>query len=331
MSRHSEELAHLHGSLAAHVRKGQPLGPTLWMLADELEDRRLAEAVGDMVREIEKGADVASAWKAAAPVIPSYYADLLGEAAAHGDLADALEQVAAHAQRTTDLHGRLRRALAGPALTAIICLLLGVAAAWIAGPQLDLLSRKTFGGSISPMMWIGAGIVVVFVTIAVLATRWRAPLARGRFGWPVIGKLRLAAARADVASGLALLLQRGMALPRAVGLLASRMKGSSVKAALDRMQSEAEHGASVGETLRAGALFSGSELWLVDMAEGSARTPQGLVDLAEVHRRRLDRGLDRMSVVARPVAELVVGVAVFFFAYSYAAPALDFLSWFQGH
>ena len=69
---------------------------------------------------------------------------------------------------------------------------------------------------------------------------------------------------------------------------------------------------------------------LVESADGSDDVIDALEDLADVHRRRLGRGIDRMGVVARPAAEVVVGIAVFFFAYSYAGPVIDMIERFAG-
>ena len=50
-----------------------------------------------------------------------------------------------------------------------------------------------------------------------------------------------------------------------------------------------------------------------------------LEDVADLYRGRLERRLDRTSVLVRPVAEVVVGVAVFGFVYSFLAPLFDFM------
>ena len=330
MSDFDQDLAHLHRALAEHVRRDQPLARALAIVSEECEDKALREAVGRIRLGLEAGSSVGDAWMQGAPAVPPFYGALIEAAAQSGDLATALDQIAEHAGRSASLTGKLRQALFGPIVTAIACVVFGVVAAVVAGPRLAELTQAATGKSPMLFAFIGAGILIGFVVLAMVITRMRSPMAKGRFGVPVIGPLRLHAVRADLASSLALLLRRGVSLPRAAELVGAALPPGAAQEAAARMHTSASHGAPVLDALESSNLFEQSSLWLVDAADGSDDVVDALDDIADLSRRRLGRGVERMGIVARPVAEVVVGVAVFFFAYSYVSPLLDYFERFLG-
>lgn len=330
MSESMQDLAHLHRSLADHARRNQPLLQSLAIVGEEIEHRPLRRATQRMRAALETGSSAGEAWSAGAPEVPALYGALIEAASGSGELDAALDQIAEHAERSSNLAQSLRQALTGPVLTAVLCLVFGGLAAVVAGPALVQLTETTAGASPVPIAAIGAGILVLFVVLAIVVTRMRSPLARGRFGMPVVGALRLNTVRTDVAATLRLLLRRGLPLPRALALTAASVPEGPAREAVSRMHAEADGGAGVRESLASGGLYERSTLWLVESADGSDDVVDALEDLADVHRRRLERGIHRMGVVARPTAEIVVGIAVFFFAYSYAGPVIDMIERFAG-
>ena len=49
-----------------------------------------------------------------------------------------------------------------------------------------------------------------------------------------------------------------------------------------------------------------------------------LEDVDHIYRNRLERRLDHASILVRPAAEVVVGLAVFGFAYSFLVPLFGY-------
>ena len=326
----AHELEYLHRSLADHCRRELPLSQGLGIVASELEDRSLRAAVRRVRASLDDGACLEDAWAQGAPAMPPLYGPLLDAAAKAGELPAALDQVAAHAAMSSAVRERLRRAMFAPMLTAVVCLVFGLLAAVLAGPGIAELTQRATGRAPWLLSAIGIGVLVGVVVGALWLTRWRNPLAQGRFAMPVFGPLRLDALRASVASTLALLVGRHVPLPVATEQMTQTVAPGVAQDAMRRAHEAATDGASLRTVLSESGLFERSTLWLVEAAEGSSDTPRALEDMADVYRRRVDRGIDRAGVVARPVVEMVVGIAVLLFAYAYAAPFLDSLNWLRG-
>ena len=71
-------------------------------------------------------------------------------------------------------------------------------------------------------------------------------------------------------------------------------------------------------------MFEPSVLGLVRTAQAANESERGLEDAARLYRRRLDRRIDRFTLLVRPAVELVLGVIVFVFAFSYILPLYEY-------
>jgi general secretion pathway protein F len=330
-----------HRTLAEFTRQGMPLPKAFRLLAEELSKGRLRKAAFEMAAETESGMPLAEAYGRRKESFPKLYRALIEAGQASGDVPGVLTEIAEHARTRAVASRRLRKALAYPLVTAIFVLAVGGGALAFAAPKLWRLptgltespitsrtmadSPAWFVFSAPGMLWVSFGFVVLFVVGAFLATRWASPVDfLPGLRVPVIGPLRLASVRASFASALAMLLRRKTPLPTACELVTEMFDDRKVRGHAADMVLAARNGESLPEALGRSALFPKSLLWLVETAEGDDAAADALDDVAAVYRNRLDRGLDRMEVLVTPMAELVIGVAVFFFAYSYLIPLLEY-------
>jgi len=342
----SDDLALFHRTLAELTRMEMPLPKAFRVIAADMRKGKLRLAAEEMAAEAEDGLPLVDAYEEHKDVFPPLYRSLIAAGQATGDVPGVLEEIAAHAATRAQAARRLRRALSYPLVTAIFVLVVGIGALIYAAPRLWLLPTgnvtptynmvsgvsPSYGASsqwfeFTPpfMLMVSIGFVLVFVIGAFLFSRFRSPvdLLPG-FRWPVFGSLRLSAVRASFASALAMLIRRQTPLPTACELTVTMFPEKCVRERIADMAIAAKRGESLTGALGKSELFPPSLLWLVETAEGSDASAKALDDVAAIYRNRLERGLDRMEVLVTPLAELVIGVAVFFFAYSYLVPLFDY-------
>jgi type II secretory pathway component PulF len=259
------------------------------------------------------------------------HAALLRAGAAAGDVAGALEEVAEHVAAESEYRSRLRAALAHPIVTALVVLVVGVGTvAALAGDVLALSDDETWADDTEPARWplVAAGfaiLVAYLLTVAVAVWR-KSPLsAVGTRRLVPFRGLRLAHARASLASTLHLLLRRAVPLPIALDLAARTTASPGVAERVRRMATAARDGAGLTASLRTGDVMEPSLLWLVEAADGSASAADALGDVAAIYRQRVLRAIDRLGLIVRPFSELVVGAAVFLFALGFTLPVADWL------
>ncbi|MEM7202048.1 MAG: type II secretion system F family protein [Planctomycetota bacterium] len=336
----SDDLALFHRTLSELCRAQVPLSRALWLLQTDLRRGKLRTAVGEMAQAVEEGTPLDAAYEQHKDQFPELYRALVEAGIASGNLPGVLDEIARHAHDRAQVAERLRRALAYPVVAAIFVIVLGVALVAFVGPQLREAMTSISSATLSddtPVLvppWVtavgGLGILALAV-IAALSFAWlRSPLDAGSaldsigYRLPLLGRLRLNAAKASFASTMALLAKRGLPLPKALALATAATDDKRIRRCVDVMASRARDGASLTEAVRAGDLISPSLLWLVEAAESSGTAAHALDDVARIYRERLERAVDRMCTLATPLAELLLGVVVLGFAVSYMLPIVQY-------
>ncbi len=322
-----DELALFHRTLAQLCRSDVPLSKAFRVLEADLERGRLRDAVRAMADEVDAGTPIHEAYASHQVVFPPTYRALVEAGTASGDLPGTLEEVAAHAARQAETQDRIRRALAWPMLSAFAILLVAAGALAFAVPKLWSFS-ETVGGS-SPAGIAYGALGALFLIFAILASvAWRRRPAEGSwsFAVPVLGPIRRDGMRARVASTLALLLRRRLPLGPALELAAATAGEDLAEARLREAAEHVQDGDGLADVLERADVFDPSVVWFLKGAEGAGEAEDALEDAAEVYRRRLDRRLDRFTLLVRPAAELVLGAVVFCFAFSYLVPLFQYTS-----
>jgi len=321
-----DELALFHRTLAEFCRAEVPLPRAFEALQGDLRRGRFREAVAALAAEVEEGMPLGEAYARRKGAFPALYRALVEAGMVSGDLPNVLEEIARHAARRAELAGRLRRALAYPVVTALFVLAVGGAIFLFAAPTLWRLAEEMELPSPLPYAAGALGFLGMLLVAAILFG-WMRRVDGGGFRLPVVGRIRLHAARSSLATTLALLLRRNVPLTTALTLATEACDDRRLAARLRLASEGAVAGAKLSEVLRDGNTFEPTLLWLVEAAEGTHDLPRALADVSNICARRFERAVDRLTVLITPAAELVVGAAVFFFAYSFLAPLFE---WAEG-
>ncbi len=334
----ADDMASIHRSLASLCRSGVPLPRALTLLDTDLRAGPMQAALRDLAADVDGGTPPAEAYERQAAVLPALYGALVRAGVAAGDLPAALDEIAVHADRRAAVAARIRRSLAMPLLSAGFVVAAGVIVLIVAGPQLAELAaldqglHGTLDPSWTPAMLVAGGVLTLLIAIVVTALGlawWRSPLdgcARGGLALrvPVIGRLRLYAAQAGIASTLASLLGRQIPLPEAARLTAAATPARAFAPALERLVVAADAGDALTPALRAAGIFPASYLWLVDAAEKQGRVHDALDDLAETYALLLKRSTDRAATMLGPAVEILAGAGILALAYAFLAPLMRY-------
>jgi general secretion pathway protein F len=303
-----------------------PLPRAFEALRGDLRRGRFREAVAALAADVSEGVPLGEAYARRKGAFPALYRALVEAGMVSGDLPGVLEEIARHASRRASLAARLRTALAYPIVAAFFVLVVGGAVLLFAAPTHWRLSAEMALPSPLPYA-VGAVGVLGALLVAAFLYGWIRRVDGTGFRLPVIGRIRLHASRSALASTLALLLRRNVPLTTALSLAADACDDRRLAARLRLASEGAVAGAKLSEVLREGDSFEPTLLWLVEAAEGTKDLPRALDDVGNVCSRRFERAVDRLTVLITPMAELVVGAAVFFLAYSFLVPLFE---WAEG-
>ena len=319
----SDEFAFFNQQLATMLKSGIALEGALRQLCATMKDGALRRELEQLGAELARGTPLPQAL--AARQLPELYVQLLTIGARSNDLPGVLTLAADHYARTHSVWTRLKGLLVYPLIVLIASLALSIALACIYTTVVDsFASESLFPGRASPVsqvsLWFTPALlamVVAGVLLALAVPVWRDAL-RGRL--PGFREARLA----QLASSLALLLQRGGTLPDALNLLAKLENGSAAGVELNRWHARLSQGlARVTEFAAEGRFFPPMFLWLV--AGAGADLAAGFKRAAEIYHARAVARVEMMLYAFLPVSVIVLGVMLL----GQAAPVLRMFQLFS--
>ena len=259
-----ESLAILTRTVATLLESGVPLVRALAFAASGETDARWQRIFGGLQEAVTRGESLSEA-AARVEALPRAYAPLLAAAEASGSMADTLARLADDLELRSQLRSRVRAALVYPTLLAIastvgtLVILIVVVPRFAdliagAGGTVPASTRLLIGLSalLSRYGWLLAIAVVLAGTAirqslqdAARRRRWHA----ARLRWPLIGRFEREQAAAGYLSTLAVALESGVPLLRAMSLARATVGNDDLAERLARAEALVRDGGAVSQAL----------------------------------------------------------------------------------
>jgi len=302
-----DEFAFLNQQLAGMLKSGIPLETALRQVCAGMRRQRWRTEFERLRADLGQGVPLDKALEARA--LPDLYKQMVKVGAKSNNLPALLTLLADHYQKTGFLWTRLKGLMIYPVLVLLTALALSILLVSERSRFVGLFSSPLNGaannafydaGSIMPALVLGALTALVLVVLAVPALRKAA-----RWWLPGFKEAHLS----RLASSLSLLLQGGVDLGAALGLMRRLESGGGVGRDLALWEHELSQGAAkfsdLGKKTRAiPPLF----FWLVagegeDLAAGFARA-------AEIYYARAAYKADLLLNSALPVSVVALGLII---------------------
>lgn len=260
-----ESLAILTRSVATLLESGVPLERALAFAADGETDVRWQRIFAGLQAAVTRGESLSEA-AARIDTLPRAYAPLLAAAEASGSMAATFARLADDLEARSQLRARVRAALVYPTLLALastvgtLVILVVVVPRFAdliagAGGTVPASTRLLIGLSalLSRFGWLLAVAVVLAGTAARQslqdASRRRAWHA-ARLRWPLVGRFEREQAAASYLSTLAVALESGVPLLRAMALARGTVGNDALAEQMAIAESAVRDGGSVSQALR---------------------------------------------------------------------------------
>jgi type II secretory pathway component PulF len=259
----AEVLATLVRSMATLLAAGVPVDRTLGHAASS-ENARWRAPFARIRNAVRRGESLSAAC-AAEPALPSILAPTVAAAEATGSLAPAFEGLAEYLERGAELRARIRGALTYPALLAMSSVVAVLVIVLVVVPRFATLLTDTgatlptstrllvaISGLIATWWWL---VLAVAVMTTVSFRQWLHS-AEGRRRWhawrlivPVSGEAERQLDIARYLRTLALALNSGVSLLRAMALARATVQNTAFAAMLEPAEREVRDGGSVSRAL----------------------------------------------------------------------------------
>ena len=313
---HEESLAILTRSVATLLESGVPLERALAFAASGETDARWQRVFGGLQSAVTRGESLSQA-ATRAEELPRTYAPLLAAAEASGSMAATFARLADDLEARSQLRARVRAALVYPTLLALastvgtLVILVVVVPRFAdliagAGGTVPASTRLLIGLSalLSRFGWLLA-IAVVLAGTAVRQALQDASRRRrwhtARLGWPVVGRFEREQAAAGYLSTLAVALESGVPLLRAMSLARGTVGNDALAERMTGAEAVVRDGGSVSGAL-AGSLPPLATRLLEAGEQGGA--------LAPLARRAATAASDQVQRVMTSAVSLIEPVMI---------------------
>jgi type II secretory pathway component PulF len=299
-----DEFAFFNQQLALMLREGIPLEGALKQLAQGMRVGSLRSEIEQLGADLSRGTPLKEAL--ARRDLPPLYIRLLEVGVQSNDLPGILILVADHYHRANALWTRLKGLLLYPLIVIVVSLGLTVILSLVFGRFFVEFSNQV--GTVPALAFVSLWVPPVFIALVALVfmvslsrrdlrsrLRWRLPAFRE-------------ASLAQLASAMALMLQKGTTLPEALALAEGLEANTAAGRTLAQWRSQLQSGN--GKPAQWSALsFPPLFLWLIQSA--GENVAHGFQKAADIYQARAAYKTDLALYGALPISILLLGQMIF--------------------
>jgi type II secretory pathway component PulF len=314
--------------LASLIRSGVPILRALSTIREQTESTTFADVVRDLEDTIRDGQMLSGALARHPDLFPELYVNMVRSGESGGVLDTILYRLAESREQDEEMRRKVESALAYPILIVVVGLvtvavLLGFFLPRVAGlfrdyTQLPLVTRMLIAaGDFVHHYWYW----LVFAVVLVLAVFKRlSAMEKGRLfvdrlklGVPLLGRCLLQAETARFARTLALLIDAGIPIDRALALSGATLRNAVLQEEIEQVrQSTVRQGDTVSAGLKRSRSFPVFVANMAAVGEEGGKLDEALVEVAGFYEHQVDQFTRLVTSLIEPVLILVVGVLVGF-------------------
>jgi len=322
-------LVHAFRQLAVLTGTGVLLPEALIIVAGQAQHPRLREVMHTIADDVASGALFSTILTRYPQLFSAIVVQLISVGEESGSLARTLDAVSCHLERTDDFYSRLRSALLLPVVTLIFFMTIATLIFVLIIPyfadlfvsmnhELPGITRLLIAVSCFMRSWymaVSVGLVVVGLSVLFLAHR---------FSWakkhidafvlrmPLIGTLVVGRFMTYLLHATALLLEGGVPLAQALGIVGLSVDNLCLRADICHLQQAVMSGNSLSIAMREapGQPFGNDLSAMVRVGEESGRLAFILKKCGSAHHDRLVQQLARLMALLQPLLMVMLGLLI---------------------
>ena len=321
-----QQIADTTRELATLLRAGMPLEKAVGVLAGFSADSDLGSVLSDIQTGLKQGSTFSEAVGKHTDIFGHFYVNLLKAGESGGALEVVMSQLADHIDRAVELKDAIKSALTYPVLLVIVATLSILILLGYVVPQftqifegvnreLPAATQVTIaiGEFVRSWGWllVPGSIGVAMIVRRQLADpeqamRWHAWMLRV----PLVGPVALKIEVARFSRTLALLLNNGMPLLHALGIVRETMTNRVLAAELGDVATGLKGGADLARPLSQSKYFPSFAVHMISVGEKSGNLGEILDQVANTYDRDTTQTIKRALSLLEPVLILVLGTII---------------------
>jgi type IV pilus assembly protein PilC len=323
--------------LSTMVSSGMTILRALYVLEEQTENKKLAETLSKVRKDVEAGLSLSHALERHPKVFNTIYVAMVRAGETGGVLEDSLIRVADQLEKDDALRRQIKSAMVYPGVVLSFALLILVALVTFIVPVFVGVFKQ-FGGDLPAITKVTVGLSNLmrgywFVFIAAvfgvvwLFKRWKASDA-GRAQWDAfrlripmkIGDIVQKVALARWSSTLSALVAAGVPLLAALDITAKTAGNRVVEKAMTDVIESVKRGGTIAAPLKDAPVFPGMVAQMVAVGEETGALDSMLSKIADFYEDQVDAAVKALTSILEPVMLVVVGGIVGFIVISMYMP-----------
>jgi type IV pilus assembly protein PilC len=317
-----KDLAVFSRQFATMIGSGLSLLRALSVLAEQTENKALAEIIVDVRDEVETGRSLSDAM-AGHEAFPKLYVAMVRAGEAAGNLDEVLLRVAETLEKDVALRGKVKAALTYPVVVLVLAVLLTAVMLVFIVPTFVGMFEE-LGGTLplpTRALLLLSGLVrgwwFVLVFVPILAWQGykqavKQPVVRARLDAlklrvPVLGPLFHKLALARFTRNLGTLLRAGVSILLALEITADTINNAVVSRATQDVRAGVREGESVAKPLTQHPVFPPMVVQMISVGEESGALDDMLGKVADFYDQEVASATEALTATLEPVMIAVLG------------------------
>lgn len=321
-----KDLAIASQQLSVMVGSGVTILRALEIVSQQTENQILAKGFADARREVGQGSSLSAAMERRPKVFPLIMVNLVRVGEAGGFLDEALESVAKNFETELKLQQKVKGAMAYPvvvlfvAILSVIAMLVFVVPTFESlfagfGDELPVPTQILVAMSRSAVVWVPL-LAIISIAVAFWYSRnkneekVRKVVDTAKVNMPIFGQLFRKVAIARFSRNLAVMLNAGVPMLQAIGLVAKVSSNWVIEQALLEAENSVRHGRPFALPLAQHDVFPPMVTQMVAVGEDSGALDKMLKSIAEFYDREVETAADQLTSLIEPLLIVLVGVVI---------------------
>lgn len=314
------------------VAAGVPIDRSLHILGELTENVKLREVIKDVLKRVEGGSSLAEALETYPKVFSKLYVNMIRAGEAGGFLEKILARLSEYLQTIKEIRENIVSVMiypfiltfvSGISITILITFVVPRFARIFSdmGQAIPLPTQFVLSAShiVRDYWWIGIGSILLLYFSLKIYTRSENERFRWdqfKLKWIVIGEIIKKIEVARFARTLGTLLQSGVSILSALGLVKEISQNQVFKRAITYLQDRLREGKGISKSLADTAIFPPLAVHMIGVGEETGRLDEMLLRVAEVYEEGVKNSMKRLISLIEPMVILVLGGLVGFIVIS---------------
>jgi general secretion pathway protein F len=318
--------------LSSLVSAGLPIDRSLNILGTLTENKRLREAVKDVLKRVEGGSSLTEALGYHPRIFSKLYINMIKAGESGGFLEVILSRLARYLQSTKEVREYLISVMIYPLiLTFVSGISIAILVTFVVprfarifsdmGQAIPLPTQIILSLSqwVRGYWWIGLGtIALIYLGLKMYtqdeARKWRWD--RSKLGWFVIGDLVKKVEVARFSRTLGTLLQSGVSILPALNLVKEISQNRAISRSIAYIHDRLREGKGISKSLEETDVFPPLAVHMIGVGEETGRLDEMLIKVAETYEENVQNSVKRFVALLEPMIILIMGGVVGFIVVS---------------